>query len=466
MRIISKTRLHTTGCFATGQCDRWKNIAKASVVTSMIIVDFEGVLLRTHNISAEAKTAQSLLQHVMEDIKYAEKEYEVTIAAWCTDAVGDAKKMRKDLVKQMPWIISLNCSAHQVNLVVCDLFKLKSAYLKTVDKATEVIKWFNHHSCALGLLRKEQLGTYQKILALIQPVITHWTCHFLSTRRLLETSGALRSCCIKKKRSSRNTVLDVEFWPDITLVKIHLEPLAVAANILQSSDTHLDTTLLTWGNFLSKRWLQMDQDMFISAVIMNPYVCGKGFARGNPLLSPVGLYNITKRTCERMLRIHLGLEFHSTFFKYLMESNEFSSSLMGLTEWKQLCEQEQTNVNLVRLWERLDTGISYGCNILINFASSENMSRSCSDIEYSDLEGASDASATPSLTNLIHDIAANLHNPIIESGPGNTTPVLIPLKDLFDYTLSMDVDYWTGGFRKLDEELARYNILETSTPSI
>ena len=43
---------------------------------------------------------------------------------------------------------------------------------------------------------------------------------------------------------------------------------------------------------------------------------------------------------------------------------------------------------------------------------------------------------------------------------------VIPLKDLFDYTLSMDVDYWTGGFRKLDEELACYNVLETSTPSI
>ena len=153
-------------------------------------------------------------------------------------------------------------------------------------------------------------------------------------------------------------MLDVEFWTDITLyvvnglhcsdfdvfslnssVKIHLKPLAVAANILQSSNAHLDTTLLTWGNLyriyndpalddvvhaqvlssLSKRWLQMDQDMFISAVIMNPYVRRKGFAHGNLLLSPVGLYNITKRTCERMLRIHLGLEFHSTFFNYLME---------------------------------------------------------------------------------------------------------------------------------------------------
>jgi len=194
----------------------------------------------------------------------------------------------------------------------------------------------------------------------------------------------------------------------------------------------------------------------------------------------------------------------------------------------------------VQLWEQLNTGVSYGCNVLVNFAvhilsivtnsascertfsefgiihmkqqnwlseekvhkttlvkmdlwqdqsstgllqtqkrrhfshfesqsSPECMSRSCSDVEYSDSEGISDASATPSLTNLIHDTAADPHDPTgsVESGPGNTTtPVLIPLKDLFDYTLSMDIDYWTGGFRKLDEELVRYDVLESSALSI
>lgn len=134
----------------------------------------------------------------------------------------------------MPWLISLDCSAHQVNLVVGDLFKLKSTYLTTVDKAIEIIKWFNNHSRALGLLWKEQLTTYHKILTLIQPVITRWTSHFLATWRLLETSSALRSCCIKEESLLETcggdhqqdrfrvheiikTVLDLHFWNDITL---------------------------------------------------------------------------------------------------------------------------------------------------------------------------------------------------------------------------------------------------------
>ena len=143
-------------------------------------------------------------------------------------------------------------------------------------------------------------------------------------------------------------------------IKTHLEPLAVAANMLQAADTRLDTTILTWGNLyriysdpmldsavssqvlssLSERWSQMDQDAFISAVVMNPYIRSKCFARGNPQLAPIGLYNIVKRTFCRMLRTEPDLDFYSAFFDYLIDSREFSSSWMGLTEFKQSYDNE------------------------------------------------------------------------------------------------------------------------------
>lgn len=142
--------------------------------------------------------------------------------------------MHKDLIKYMPWLISMDCTAHQLNLVTADLLKLKDGYLKTVNTAIDVIKWFNNHSRALGLLCKEQLQTYQKTLSLIQPCITRWTCHFLSSQWLLETSGALCSCCIKEEKqlitcagerqqdkSKVQTIIrivsDTTFWDDITM---------------------------------------------------------------------------------------------------------------------------------------------------------------------------------------------------------------------------------------------------------
>jgi len=147
-------------------------------------------------------------------------------------------------------------------------------------------------------------------------------------------------------------------------IKIHLEPLAIAANILQAADTRLDMTILTWGNLyriysdptldsavssqvlnsLSKRWSQMDQDTFISAVVMNPYIRSRCFARGNPQLTPIGLYNIMKCTFHRMLRTEPDLDFYNAFFDYLLDSREFSSSLMGLTELKQLYDNEVISI--------------------------------------------------------------------------------------------------------------------------
>lgn len=55
-----------------------------------------------------------------------------------------------------------------------------------------VIKWMNNHSHALGLFRQEQLYMSQKFLALILPVLTRWTAHYLSLRQLLTVEKSLR----------------------------------------------------------------------------------------------------------------------------------------------------------------------------------------------------------------------------------------------------------------------------------
>jgi len=39
-----------------------------------------------------------------------------------------------------------------VNLIVGDIFKVKGAFIEIIDEALEVIKWFNNHSHALGIL--------------------------------------------------------------------------------------------------------------------------------------------------------------------------------------------------------------------------------------------------------------------------------------------------------------------------
>jgi len=128
--------------------------------------------MQTHDVSAQPKTGEALLALVVEDIKWIEKKYGVSVIAACSDDGGDPRKMRRLLLALMPWLIIILCWAHQINLIVGDYLSLKLPFQDCVAKALIVIKWMNNHSHALGLFRLEQLSTYQKFWALILPVLT------------------------------------------------------------------------------------------------------------------------------------------------------------------------------------------------------------------------------------------------------------------------------------------------------
>jgi hypothetical protein len=153
--------------------------------------------MRTHDVSADAKSGEALLKLVIEDIQWSQETFLLVIIALCSDNGGDARKMRRLLLALMPWLIVVVCWAHQINLIVGDYLSLRIAFLTCVPKALLVIKWINNHSCALGIFRREQLQTYNKVLALILPVITRWTAHYLSLRRLLEVEAPMKASWMK-----------------------------------------------------------------------------------------------------------------------------------------------------------------------------------------------------------------------------------------------------------------------------
>ncbi|KAL1698416.1 hypothetical protein EV121DRAFT_218245, partial [Schizophyllum commune] len=119
----------------------------------------------------------------------------------------------------------------QVQLVVVDIFRLKTPLVRAIDTAVEVVKWFNNHSLPLGLLRKEQHRRTGTVLALILPGATRWTSHFLCVSRLRQVEESLRGLLIEhgkfealikaagKKREAKakarellKTVLKQGFW--------------------------------------------------------------------------------------------------------------------------------------------------------------------------------------------------------------------------------------------------------------
>ncbi|EJD35809.1 hypothetical protein AURDEDRAFT_33360, partial [Auricularia subglabra TFB-10046 SS5] len=101
------------GKLATGQCDGWKDICKASIVAFMMNVEYTPWLINTIDISRQVKDAQNLLKLVLDEIKYATEVLKLTVVAWCTDASGESRGMRNLLVAKFKWIIVVDCWAHQ-----------------------------------------------------------------------------------------------------------------------------------------------------------------------------------------------------------------------------------------------------------------------------------------------------------------------------------------------------------------
>ncbi|KAI4293797.1 hypothetical protein K525DRAFT_181093, partial [Schizophyllum commune Loenen D] len=120
-----------------------------------------------------------------------------------------------------------------VQLIVVDLWRVDDPLIREMDRATEVVKWFNNHSLALGLLRQEQSVAHPsgKALSLILPATTRWTSHYLCIARLLDLESSLRVLPISAtnqdtlkraagpKRDAKakvneiiKTILDLEFW--------------------------------------------------------------------------------------------------------------------------------------------------------------------------------------------------------------------------------------------------------------
>lgn len=70
---------------------------------------------------------------------------------------------------------------------------------EAIELAVNVIKWFLHHSYALGIFNKEQEATYSFVLALIVPVITRWTAHFCAVCHLLKVQTAMKVTVMKHR---------------------------------------------------------------------------------------------------------------------------------------------------------------------------------------------------------------------------------------------------------------------------
>ncbi|KAJ7060268.1 ribonuclease H-like domain-containing protein [Mycena amicta] len=338
------------GKLGMGQCDGWKSSARSSIVLSSVTVEIELYTMGVHDISAQRKMVDNLLELMLGDMERAESEFGITFVGFCTDDGGDARAFCVCLHAKHPNLITTPCWAHQINLVVGECIKSKISCLKCLDPLLAIIKWFLNHSRALGLLKEAQKLTEQfkktnRILTLILLVISRWIYHFLATRRMLVLSPAIRTLylndfdnlilCAGAKRDAQDTARKIltpidtgDFWANVAQTKLILEPLAIAVKCMQLPDAGLDSVILMLGNLYRiygssemptqprKRWAAIEREPAIVALFLNLYIRGKAFQKTNLAVRPNTIYQMACVLFKRFFDIEPNLEFHTAFFDY------------------------------------------------------------------------------------------------------------------------------------------------------
>ncbi|KAL1672232.1 ribonuclease H-like domain-containing protein [Schizophyllum commune] len=217
---------------------------------------------------------------------------------------------------------------------------------------------------------RKRLG---KVLALFLPAITRWTSHYLSTTRLIFLQSSFQQLLLDSKdelvvvagdtpaaREAAEKVIEIleapGFWNNLKKVQQHLEPLAIAANVTQSDHARLDTVLLTLANLyriycdesldpaireavhksLEKRWKKIDQDIFILAVVFNPYIRTACFASESPFCRTGTIRQLVIKCYKRIFNTsnEPNTEFRSALSDYLGKVGIWSDESMDLAGHK------------------------------------------------------------------------------------------------------------------------------------
>ncbi|KAJ6616252.1 ribonuclease H-like domain-containing protein [Mycena sp. CBHHK59/15] len=380
--------------FATASVDGWSTKHDAIQQTSFNVKGQE-YALNVHVTTNERKTSANLLTHVLADLQML-AAWGAFIVAFCCDSGGDSRGLRPLLLSVMPWILTIPCWAHQINLVVKDYIK-NPVIVQILSSCLIVINWFSSHKRALFMLLEQQQKAnearppgehWERLKRFVRAAITRWGTHALSTRRLLDLKKFLVDLVNHRSEDLRlaggsdedsitaatAVIILIDsgshgtFWSGVERVNRYLTPLAVAANITQGANTRLDHVVITLvmlhrlystsSSFeypadnqaicesLEKRWraLKHDQDFYILAVFLNPFLRGFYFDKSIHSLGRTGLFAVVKRVYRRMHNIPevtpLPSQLFADYLDYYDGKGNYTADAMNLDEFKDLFENK------------------------------------------------------------------------------------------------------------------------------
>lgn len=163
--------------------DGWQNIRGDSVINVVVGNPAVSVFYRSFETGAEKQDTAYSREQFLKIIAEINQEHEGKVVAIVSDQGSNYLAARNEIQNQQHGVLSINCTAHLINLVAGDFARLPSVQ-KNITRAKDVVKEIRVGKRKLATymetfqqFKKEQEengGNKVRILCLSLPCVTRW----------------------------------------------------------------------------------------------------------------------------------------------------------------------------------------------------------------------------------------------------------------------------------------------------
>ncbi|KAJ7151980.1 ribonuclease H-like domain-containing protein [Mycena filopes] len=350
-RIDAQIAEEIAGADVLMSTDGWRSNSKDSVGGVSVSHKFKSILIDLVRINAWSKDGESMALHFGEMIDKAEAEWRCNVVAFLTDNDGGSKKGRNNLAIVRAWLLLFPCCSHQGQLILADYLRVHPRAAEIMEELIECVNWLNSKDKVRNIFDTTQMELNGKILAYILPNLTRWTTHLIAALRFDSLKASIRHAILNKRdeiiqahvgaetnRRKRDEMRDVAlghcatlepnaWWDELEKIIPDLEHICYLTNIAQSDHVRPDQSLLAlaglflhFGGFsarpsvedravgkqmcarIEKRFKELDQAVFILALVLNPFQKLTRFgdkANIDPFVLSTELISLYKRVKSR-----------------------------------------------------------------------------------------------------------------------------------------------------------------------
>ncbi|CAG8489323.1 7881_t:CDS:2 [Scutellospora calospora] len=212
------------------------------------------------------------------------------IACVITDNTSVMKKAWNILKRNNPQILFLGCIAHNLNLLIGDILKLKWA-TNTLMSSKKLVYYFKKHQIPGAILKRYQKSSYTRYNTLKYPAQTRWGSSAACLNSILKNQLALELAKTELSRATNidfpkiiaNTINSSNYWNSVKNLLFILDRLVVGISIfenyIQNDDD--DTISDSIRNILKKRWKKTYNPVILVAYLLDPRYHGQDLPKNS-----------------------------------------------------------------------------------------------------------------------------------------------------------------------------------------